>query len=294
MALLATPLKPLINETVPYAGPLSLLVCFISIYCVFELKRRTKYNMPPSPPKLPLIGNLHQLGTLPHRSLTALSYKYGPIMWLHLGQTPTLVLSSADLAREMVKTHDVVFSSRPQTTAAKILLYGGKDVAFAPYGEEWRQKRKICVLELLSLKRVQSFQSIREEEVADLAQKIRQACRGNDGCYVNLSEMLIETSNNIVCRSAFGHKYSTHDGNSKLAELARKLLTQLTAFSVGDFFPSLSWLDVITGLVGELNTTFRELDAFFDAVIADHKKVKRDDVNSDKKHFVDILLQLQW
>ncbi|KAI4324104.1 hypothetical protein L6164_023668 [Bauhinia variegata] len=105
--------------------------------------------------------------------------------------------------------------------------------------------------------------------------------------------MLIETSNNIVCKSAFGHKYSTHDGSSNLAELARKLLTQFTAFSVGDFFPSLSWLDVITGLVGELNTTFQELDAFFDVVIADHKNVKRNDVSSDKNDFVDILLQLQ-
>ncbi|KAI4324236.1 hypothetical protein L6164_023790 [Bauhinia variegata] len=222
MALLATPPEQLLSETVLYASPISVIVCFIGFYFMFKLKRRIEYNLPPSPPKLPLIGHLHQLGTLPHHSLTALSKKYGPIMLLHLGQTPTLVLSSADLVREMVKTHDTVFSSRPLTTAIKIVFYGGKDVAFAPYGEEWREKRKICVLELLSQKRVQSFQSIREEEVADLANKIREACASNDGCCVNLSEMIIATLSNIICRSSLGHKYCTSDGNSKIAKLARK------------------------------------------------------------------------
>ncbi|KAI4324101.1 hypothetical protein L6164_023665 [Bauhinia variegata] len=74
---------------------------------------------------------------------------------------------------------------------------------------------------------------------------------------------------------------------------SKEVVDSTYSFQCWDFFPSLSWLDVITGLVGELNTTFRELDTFFDAVIADHKKVEREDVNSDKKHFVDILLQLQ-
>ncbi|XP_020973353.1 cytochrome P450 71A1-like [Arachis ipaensis] len=145
---------------------------FISIFLVLNFtitkKGRKSNNLPPSPPKLPFIGNLHQLGTLPHRSFHELSKKHGPLMSLQLGQTPAIVVSSVDVAKEIIKNHDVVFSNRPQTTSERIIMYGCKDVAFAPYGDEWRQKRKICVLELLSLKRVRSFQSIREEEVAEL------------------------------------------------------------------------------------------------------------------------------
>ena len=265
---------------------------FISVALVLKLTRRNKSNLPPSPPKLPFIGNLHQLGTLPHRSFHALSNKHGPLMFLQLGQTPALVVSSVDVAKEILKNHDVDFSSKPQTTSGKIILYGCTDLAFAPYGEEWRQKRKICVLELLSLKRVRSFQSIREEEVAELVDNIREACASKGPC-VNLSEMLIAASNNIVSRCVLGQKYDTPDGSSSFGELGRKMMRQLAAFSVGDFFPSLGWVDVLTGQIPEFKATFCALDAFFDKVVEEHRRMKRGDGQSDKKDFVDILLQVQ-
>ncbi|WVZ09844.1 hypothetical protein V8G54_014374 [Vigna mungo] len=49
------------------------------------------------------IGNLHQLGTLPHRSLQHLSRKHRPLMFLQLGSIPNLVVSSADMAKEIFK-----------------------------------------------------------------------------------------------------------------------------------------------------------------------------------------------
>ncbi|MED6137238.1 hypothetical protein PIB30_063226 [Stylosanthes scabra] len=145
-----------------------IITIFLVVLNLIITRKRNKNNFPPCPPKLPFIGNLHQLGALPHRSFHELSKKHGPLMLLKLGQVPTLVVSSADVAREITKNHDVVFSDRPQATAANIFVYGCKDVGFAPYGEEWRQKRRVCVLELLSVKRVRSFQSVREQEVAEL------------------------------------------------------------------------------------------------------------------------------
>nr|POF18104.1 cytochrome p450 71a1 [Quercus suber] len=79
-------------------------------------------------------------------------------MFLDLGCAPTVVVSSADMAEEIIKTNDIIFSNRLETTAANFLYYGSTYVAFSQYGEYWRQAKKICVLKLLSLKRVQSFQ----------------------------------------------------------------------------------------------------------------------------------------
>ncbi|KAF8695373.1 hypothetical protein HU200_037604 [Digitaria exilis] len=74
-------------------------------------------------------------------------------MLLHLGTMPTLVVSSPAAAREVMKAHDVDCCSRPVTPGARRLSYGHKDVAFSPYGEYWREVRKVVVVELLSMRR---------------------------------------------------------------------------------------------------------------------------------------------
>ncbi|KAG2678727.1 hypothetical protein I3760_11G016600 [Carya illinoinensis] len=279
---------------IPVLNPyLSLLFIFSILYVSKLILKSGKSNLPPSPTKLPIIGNLHQLGTLPHRSFRSLSKKYGPVMLLHLGHAPSLVVSSADMAREVMKTHDITFSNRPRTTAADILLYGCTDIGFASYGEYWRQARKICVLELLSLRRVQSFQYVREEEVILLTNRIRESCLKQTS--INLSEMFFATSNNIVSRCTLGQKYEGGDGKSRFQQLARRLMVLLTAFCVRDFFPFLGWIDVLTGLISSLKAIVREIDPFLDQVIEEHKKMRSDHerYQPNKKDFVDILLQLQ-
>ncbi|MFQ6645781.1 hypothetical protein Gotur_019663 [Gossypium turneri] len=276
----------LVEQTWSIPLLLSLFVLFLNLFLNFI--KRSKLKLPPSPPKLPIIGNLHQIGTLPHRSFRTLSTKYGPLMLLHIGHTPTLVVSSAQLAEEMVRNHDIVFSNRPITTAVKILLYGCKDFGFAPYNEYWRQARKICVLHLLSLKRVQSFQFVREEEVLTLINKIRGRCL--DTSPINMTEMLLGTSHNLISRCVIGLEGDEEGGSgARFGELTRRFMHQISEFNVGDMFPSLGWLDVLSGFIGRLKETAKEMDEFLDKVIEEHMALK----SYDEKDFVHILLQLQ-
>ncbi|RYR67582.1 hypothetical protein Ahy_A03g013980 [Arachis hypogaea] len=269
------------------------LPCDSQRYRPFTRRNNKFNNLPPSPPKLPIIGNLHQLGTLPHQSLKALSKKYGPLLLLQLGQTQALVVSSAELVEEIAKSHDIAFSNRANTKAAKIFFYQCKEVGFAPYGEEWRMKRKLCVLELLSTNRVRSFQPIRKDEVSMMINTICEACA--KGSIVNLSKMIITTANNISSRCIFGR---SSDGRKGIGEVVRKMMSQLTTLGIGDLFPSLNWVDVLTGFNSRLKVTFAELDAFLEEVIEEHKRKKKDkniinDSSYDNKDFVDIFLQLQ-
>lgn len=213
-------------------------------------------------------------------------------MLLNLGHTPTLVVSSADIAKQMVKSHDVVFSNRAQTTATEIFFYKFRDVGFAPYGEYWRQVKKISVLELLSVKRVESFKYVRDEEVQSLVDTIRLSCL--EGRDVNLTLMLQNVVNDIVSRCVLGRKAEEKNRDGvKFGEVSRQVMNLITAFCVGDFFPGLKWMDVVSGLVGRINTCFKALDSLFDEAIEEHRRCVDDDDVSDRKDFVHILLQLQ-
>ncbi|KAG5536988.1 hypothetical protein RHGRI_024427 [Rhododendron griersonianum] len=282
-----------LNKTISISSFLfsSLLLILLLIALNFFEGSR-KLNLPPSPLRLPVIGHLHLLGRLPHQSFRNLSQAYGPILLLHLGRAPTLVVTSAEIAKEVMKTQDVTFSNRVQTRAAKSLAYGCRDLAFSPHGEYWRQLRKICVSQLLTLNRVQSFHSVREEEVAGFIEKIRGASL--TGAPINLGEMLVGLSSSIISRCILGRKYEGEVNKKRFGELSRTAMEQMGEFCFLDFFPSLGWMDILTGFVKRLNDTSEGLDAFLDEFIEGHRssKTTKND-QPDKECFIEILLQLQ-
>nr|TKS13235.1 hypothetical protein D5086_0000055480 [Populus alba] len=69
-------------------------------------------QQPPGPPAWPVFGNIFDLGAIPHQTLYKLKEKYGPVIWLKLGYTNTLVIQSAETAAGLFKNHDLAFSDR--------------------------------------------------------------------------------------------------------------------------------------------------------------------------------------
>nr|POE53188.1 cytochrome p450 71a26 [Quercus suber] len=254
-------------------------------------------NSPPSPPKLPIIGNLHQLRMYPHHSLRDLAQLYGPLMLLKLGNVPTLVVSSADAAREIMKTNDVIFANRSKTRMFGKLTYDFKDVALAPYGEYWRQTKSILVLHLLNNKRVQSFRAVREEEISLQIEKIKQSCSSSS--VINLSEMFAKLTNDIICRVALGRKYGEGEGGRKFKELIGEMMELLGVNNMGDYIPWLAWVNRVNGLDAKAERVAKQFDDFLEGVIEEHinsKKKGSDDhsqENEDQKDFVDVLLWVQ-
>jgi len=271
---------------------LTILVLFVVFFCKYRLKTKRASNpeLPPGPFPWPIIGNLHMLGELPHRTLKDLADTYGPIMFLRLGSVPAVVVSSPEIAKLFLKTHDLIFASRPQSAAGKYLFYNCKDVGFAPYGDYWRQMRKICVLELLTPRRIESFQSLREEEVSAMIRSIWQ--ESEKGVKpVNISKALSAFTANIICRMLMGRKCSEAPAGSKgFTELLRDMSPLAGAFYIGDFIPRLGWLD-FQGIRTGLKKVHEEFDALVEGIFNEHVE-SRNQNGLANNCFVEVLLDI--
>ncbi|PKU79404.1 Cytochrome P450 71A21 [Dendrobium catenatum] len=176
-------------------------------------------------------------------------------MLLQLGSISTLVVSSPSTARKIMRTHDLVFASRPSLKAAKIFLYNNNDMALAAYGDYWRQTMMICVTNLLSLKMIQSFSLVRMEELSLMIERIARMASANNG---------------VVCVS--------------------EILNKLTS---DDYFPWIRWLDVLFGLESELRRHSKKWDALLGEFVEEHVSQLAEGETTSSTCFIDVLLQLQ-
>ncbi|KAK1427256.1 hypothetical protein QVD17_15939 [Tagetes erecta] len=255
---------------------------------------KTILPLPPGPPGLPVIGNFHQLDTfnLPDH-LWRLSKRYGPLMSLRFGRVQTLVVSSAEMAKEVLKTKDLVFCNRPVLTGQKKLSYDNKDIAFSPYNEYWREMRKTCTLHLFSVKQVNAFRPVREQEVFTMVDVIKT--RVVNKRVVNLSEIVMIMTRNIICRVAFGKRSCEYDDEEKKVTRLNELLLQCQCMFGNIFyrdkFPLMGWLDKLNGNIAKLEKNFKDMDELYQQLINEHVNgTKGKDMHED---MVDILLKLK-
>ncbi|CAN7102134.1 unnamed protein product [Brassica rapa subsp. narinosa] len=153
--------------------PLLFLIYFV-VLVAYKRSKRQQLRKPPSPPGYPIIGNLHQLGVLPHQSLWTLSKKYGPVMLLNLGKVPMVILSSVETAKQALRDHDIHCCSRPTAAGLRELSYNNLDIAFSPFSEYWKDVRKLAVKELFSTKQVHSIKPIMDEQVKKLIDSVAE------------------------------------------------------------------------------------------------------------------------
>ncbi|XP_056161718.1 premnaspirodiene oxygenase-like [Syzygium oleosum] len=274
---------------------LSLSLFLFILIKVISSRHGTKgfnLRLPPGPKKLPLIGNLHQMfGELPHHRLNKLAKTYGPVFYLQLGELPVVTISSPEAAKEVLKTQELAFANKPPFPVAELTSYDNSSVFFAPYGEYWRQLRKVCVLELLSVKRVRSFTWAREEEVNSLVKYIGSSL----GLPLNLSARIFACTNSIICKAAFGQRCKQQDEFISTLEEALRLAS---GFGLAELFPSLWFLIYINGMKFKLDKIKRKYDEILNTILADHKMQReqcsvRPEDASDKEDLVDVLQRLQ-
>lgn len=94
-----------------------------------------------------LICNDLQVGDdLNHKNLMNMAKKFGEIFLLRMGVRNLVVVSSPDLAREVLHSQGVEFGSRTRNVVLDIFTGKGQDMVFTVYGDHWRKMRRIMTV----------------------------------------------------------------------------------------------------------------------------------------------------
>ncbi|KAL0719116.1 hypothetical protein Bca4012_068440 [Brassica carinata] len=208
-----------------------ILLCFFSFlgYSLFFKKPKNApgYDLPPSPPSLPIIGHFHFLfSSLTHKSLQKLSTKYGPLLHIRIFNVPVIVASSASVAYEIFKSHDVNVSSRGAVAIRESLVFGSYGIIHAPYGDYWKFMKKIIATKLLRPQTLERSRGIRAEELHRFYGSLVEKARNNES--VGISREAMKLMNNTFCRMSMGRSFTEENGE---AEKVRVLVQESNALT---------------------------------------------------------------
>ncbi|KAI3460194.1 hypothetical protein Pfo_016857 [Paulownia fortunei] len=230
-------------DFVPFLFLLCILLwtCFHVLTSILRPRRPAK--LPPGPPPLPIIGNILQFGQNPHQSLAKLSKNYGPLMHLKLGSMDTIVVSSPELAKQVLQKHDQALSSRPHPAASEVCSHNKVSVVWLLAASRWRVLRKICKDQMFSLQRLDASQGLRREKLTRLRDYVQECC---DSCRVlDIADAAFTTSLNLISASVFSMDFAqfSSDSSQELKGIVHGMMQVVGTPNLADYFPFLKSID---------------------------------------------------
>ncbi|XP_073046507.1 cytochrome P450 81Q32-like [Primulina eburnea] len=254
----------------------------------FLLKKR-RQNGPPSPFSLPLIGHLHLVKEPMNRTLQALSAKYGDILQLQLGVRKVLVLTSPSAVEECFTKNDIIFANRPSTLSTKHFSYNNTTISIAPYGEHWRNLRRIAALEIFSPARIAMFANTRRRELdLLLGEFLRDSQLGGGSTTVDLKSKFIELSFNVLSMTIAGKRYygenvADAEEARRVRFIMREMLEHSGNTNLGDLLPFLQWVD-FQGLEKRFSNLMGKLDRFLQDLVNEQREIVLKEKESAGSH----------
>ncbi|KAL5556886.1 hypothetical protein UlMin_039122 [Ulmus minor] len=236
------------KDTLLYTVSIPLVI--LVIFLIQRRRKQPKYNLPPTPPSLPIIGHLHLLKppVLMHRIFLSLSQKYGPIFTLWFGSRRVIVLTTRSAVEECFTKNDVVLANRPRMLLHKHLDYNYTTIVHSPYGDHWRNLRRIGSLEIFSTSRLNAFSGSRRNEIKRMLRHLAKNSINNFS-KVELKSMFVELTFNMTMRMVAGKRYygddvANKDEAHRFVEVMNEAFFLAGSAYLGDFVPV---YDIISG-----------------------------------------------
>ncbi|CDY25382.1 BnaA05g19020D [Brassica napus] len=214
-----------------------ILLCLISLLCFFTFFKKPKdsSDLPPRPPSMPIIGHLHLLlSSLIHKSFQKIASNYGPLLHLRIFNVPIVLVSSASVASEIFKSHDVNISSRGLPPIDESLFFGSSGFFSAPHGDYWKFMKKLIVAKLLGPQAIERSRTIRAEELERFYFDVLEKAMKKET--VEIRREAMKFTNNSTCKMIIGRRCWEENGEG---ERVRGLITESIALTKKVLFATL-------------------------------------------------------
>ncbi|MED6139664.1 hypothetical protein PIB30_085971 [Stylosanthes scabra] len=256
----------------------------------FTKSTKPNYKLPPGPSRLPIIGNLLEMGEKPHLSLSKLAKTHGPIMSLKLGQKITVVVSSVEMAKEVLLSYDHLLSNRPIPQSVSVLNHEHYSFAFIPISPLWREMRKLCNTQLLSHKNLDDSQHVRRHKMQELLSDVHRSSQ--IGKAIDIGTLGFKATLNLLSNTIFSiDLVESTDAAGEFKDVVTHITNLVGTPNLADFFPVLKKIDP-QGINRRQAKNVRKVLDIFDRLINQRLKLREGNGFDRKNDMLDVLLTI--
>ncbi|XP_075520494.1 cytochrome P450 98A2-like [Primulina tabacum] len=277
-------------------APSLLFLLFPAIFLLLHLYRRLRFRIPPGPRAWPVVGNLYDIKPVRFRCFAEWAQTYGPIISVWFGSTLNVVVSNAELAKEVLKEKDQQLADRHRSRSAAKFSRDGQDLIWADYGPHYVKVRKVCTVELFSSKRLEALRPIREDEVSAMVESIYTDCTATEnlGKSLLLRKYLGAVAFNNITRLAFGKQFVNSEGQldkqgQEFKAIVANGLKLGASLAMAEHVPWLRWMFPLDEDAFAKHGSRR--DRLTREIMDEHTLARQK--SGEKQHFFDALLTLQ-
>jgi cytochrome P450/UDP:flavonoid glycosyltransferase YjiC (YdhE family) len=245
----------------------------------------------PGPPRLPLIGNAHQLtrGSRIHLTSEKWARRYGPIVRVDIGPRRILLISDADAINEILRERPDGYRrwTDQQAIIEEMGVTGG---VLAAEGADWKRQRRLVVT-ALNINKLQRYFEVIQTSGIRLHRRLEQAAQGR--LALNITDELTSYTVDITSGLAFGHDLNTlEQRHNELQGHIQRMLT-MTSRRLGSPMPYWRWvrLPADRALDRSVAQMQRAVDAFIEQGRA--RMVARPELYEDPENLLEAMLAAQ-
>ena len=162
----------------------------------------------PGPFGWPVLGNLPNLGSKPHKRLTEYRSKYGDVYQITMGSCPTIVLNGIKTIKQALVKQSEDFAGRPDFYSFKFIA-NGNSMGFSDYGPKWKMHRRIAQ-NALALCANKKYNPIEEAILMEAKFLVGNLLKSN-GAPIDPHNEIYLSVGNIICALCFGRRYQRED-----------------------------------------------------------------------------------